>query len=411
MHDDSHQDWDTLFNQLPVDTNLHVEQLEKVKRRSLGEFDRRPVPRSQFRTLQYIGHTLMKYKVPHGIAATVVVACAIWLIQSASTPALALDLLVEKLMQSKSARYETIVTAEGHSPQAIKGFYLSPSHVRHESDGGITIFDWAAGKSLSLDPKTKQASVLSLKNLPDEQINGLTEGNWFEGMREALRVATKDPAAKIQSLGEKQFDGKLLVGIRIEIPGMPMTVWSNPETQLPVRMETTMTGPPKTEIVVTNFEFNVDFDKSLFSVEIPPVYSVADVNVDLSHPSESELITALRMCTEVSNGEFPSGFDAFSMGKYAATYVHKKGLDKQEATSEQQREAIKITRGFQFVLTLSKETDAYYARAGAKYGDAQRAVLWYRPTGSDKYRVIFADLSVREASEMPSVTDSIRLSK
>lgn len=411
MHDDSHQDWVTLFNQLPVDTTLRVEQLEKIKRCALSEFDSQTVPRTRHITLQSIGHTLMKYKVPHGIAATLIVACAIWLIQSASTPALALDLLIEKLMQVKSARYETIVTVEGHLPQNMKGFYLAPSHMREESDGGITIFDWAAGKSVALDPKTKRATVLSLKKLPDELKNGMKDGNWFEGMRQAMRVASKDPTAKVQSLGEKQFDGKVLVGVRIEMPGMPMKVWSNPETQLPVRMESTTTGPPKTEIVMTHFEFNVELDKSLFSVEIPQGYTVADVNVDLSPPSEGELITALRMCTDVSNGEFPSGFDAFSIGKYAATYVHKKGLVKQEATANQLQETIKIARGFQFVLMLPKEADAHYARSGAKYGDAQREVLWYKPTDSDKYRVIFADLSVRETNEMPTVVDAIRLSK
>lgn len=41
-----------------------------------------------------------------------------------------------------------------------------------------------------------------------------------------------------------------------------------------------MTGPPKTEIDMTNFEFNVALDKSLFSVEIPQGYNVADVNVN-----------------------------------------------------------------------------------------------------------------------------------
>lgn len=353
----------------------------------------------------------MKYKVPQGIAATVIVTCAIWFIQSAATPVLALDLLIENLMQAKSARYVTNVTVEGHSPQKMKGFYLAPTHMREESDGGITIIDWADGKSLSLDPKTKRATEFSLKSLPDELKNSMKDGNWFEGMRQALRVATKDPTAKVQSLGEKQFDGTVLVGIRIETPGMPMTVWCNPETQLPVRLESTLTGPPKTEIVMTNFEFDVELDKSMFSVEVPKGYTVANVNVDLSPPSESELITALRMCTEVSNGEFPSGFDAFSMGKYAATYVHKKGLNKKAETVEQQQEVIKIARGFQFVLMLPKEADAHYARAGAKYGDAERAVLWYKPTGSDKYRVIFADLTVREANEMPTVADAIKLSK
>ena len=209
MHDDTHQDWDTFFNHLPVDTTLRVEQHEKVKRRSLGEFDSRPVPRSKFRTLQSIGHTLMKYKVPHGVAATLVVACTIWLIQSASTQALALDLLIEELMQAKSARYETILTVEGHSPQKMKGFYLAPTHLRQETDGGITIIDWAAGKSVALDPATKRATVLRLKNLPDELKNVMKDADWVEGMREALRVATKNPDTEVQALGEGIFDGKV----------------------------------------------------------------------------------------------------------------------------------------------------------------------------------------------------------
>ncbi len=411
MHDDPHYDWEKLFNQVPVDATSSVEQRENVKLRVLGAFKSRPAPRSRHITLQAIGHTLMKYKVPHGIAATLFVACAIWLIQSSSTPAFALDRLIEKLMQAKTARYDTIVTVEDHSPLKRKCFYLEPVHIREEADGVVTISDWSAHKSISLDPKTMRATVFSLRNLPDELKNGMRDGNWFEGVRQTLRVATKDPNAKVTSLGEKQFDGRTLVGARIEVPGMPMTFWSDPVTQLPVRIESTMAGPPKTEIVMTNFEFNIELDKSLFSLETPNGYTVADVNVDLSPPSESELVTALRMCTEVSNGEFPSGFDAFSMGKYAATYIHKKGLDKKEATTEQFQETIKIARGFQFVLMLPKEADAHYARAGAKYGDAERAVLWYKPTGSDKYRVIFADLSVREANEMPTVADAIRLSK
>ena len=150
----------------------------------------------------------------------------------------------------------------------------------------------------------------------------------------------------------------------------------------------------------------------LFSVEIPQGYTVADVNLDVSAPSESELIEALKMCTEVSNGEFPSGFDAFSMGKYGATYLAAKRLDIEKgANSEQLHDTIKIARGFKFVLMLPKEADAHYARAGVKYGDAERAVLWYKPAGSDKYRVIFADLSVRETNEMPSVADAVRLAK
>jgi hypothetical protein len=412
MHDDPHDDWEKLFDQVPVDSTVSLEQRESARLRVLEAFESPPTPRSRHVTLQAIGHTLMKYKIPHGIVAMLFLAGMFWLLQSVSTPALALDVLIEKFMKAKTARYDTIVTVEGQPPLKMKGFYLEPTHMREENDGYVNISDWAARKRIGLDSKTKRATVFNLKNLPDEMKNGMQEGNWFEGMRQMLRAATTDPKAKVISLGEKQLDGRKVVGFRFESPGTPMTLWADPVTQLPVRIESTVAGPPKTEVVMTNFEFNIELDKSLFSVEIPDGYTVTDVKVDLSPPSESDLITALRMCCEVSKGEFPTGFDAFSVGKYAATYLHKKGIDVENgATGEQLQETIKIARGFQFVLLLPKEADAHYARAGAKHGDSERAILWFKPIGSEKYRVIYADLSVRESNEAPKVADAIRLSK
>jgi hypothetical protein len=168
----------------------------------------------------------VKYKIPHGIAATLLIACTFWLIQTTNTRALALDVLIEKFMQAKTARYDTIATFEGQPPLKVKGFFLEPAQMREEFGDTINIYDWTARNKIFLDSKSKRATVFNLKNLPDEL---------------------------------------------------------------------------QTAIVMTNFEFNVELDKSLFSVEIPQGYTVADVNVDLSPPSESELITALRTCTEVSN--------------------------------------------------------------------------------------------------------------
>jgi hypothetical protein len=412
MHNDPHYDWEKLFDQVPVDSIATVEQCENVKLRVLDVFESSPAPRSRHITLQDIGHTLMKYKIPHGIAATFFFAGMVWLFSSVGTPVLALDVLIERFMKAKTARYDTIVNVDGQPPLKMKGLYLEPTHLREEGDGFINITDWAARKRIGLDPKTKRATVFNLKNLSDEMKNGMQDGNWFEGIRQMLRAATTDPKAKVISLGEKQLDGRNVVGVRFEMPGTPMTLWADPATQLPVRIESTLAGPPKTEVVMTNFEFNIELDKSLFSVEIPEGYKVADVNIDLSPPSESELITALRMCSEVSNGEFPTGFDAFSIGKYVATYIHKKGSDIEKgATGEQIQETIKIARGFQFVLMLPKGSDAHYAGAGAKQGDADRPIMWFKPIGSEKYRVIYADLSVRESNKAPKVADAISLSK
>ena len=412
MHNDPHFEWDKLFDQLPVDSSAQGEQLESVKLRVLDAFESYNAPRSRTFTLQVIGHTLMKYKIPHGIAATFIVAGIFWLMTTVNKPALALETLFGNFMKARTARYDTIVTIDGQPPLEMKGLFLEPKHMREEINGTINIIDWEARKRIGLDPKNMRATVMNLKNLSDEMSNWMQEGNWFEGTRQMLRSATSDPNAKVVSLGEKQLDGRRVVGVRFELPGMPMTLWADPATQLPIRIESNLLGPPKTEVVITNFEFNIELDESLFSVEIPDGYSVADFNMDLSPPSESELITALRMCCEVSNGKFPAGFDAFFMGKYAAIYLQKKGAKLDEgATGEQLQESTKIARGFQFVLMLPKESNAYYAGAGTQLGDANRPVLWYKPTESGTYRVIYADLSVQEKNDPPDMPDAKKLSK
>lgn len=412
MHNDPHDDWDKLFDQLSVDSTVSDEQRKRVKQRVFDAFEHRPTPQSRHVKLQALGHTLMKYKIPHGITAIVLVAGAFWLFQSSSTPAFALEALIENLMNARTARYDMIATVDGQPPLKMKVFYLEPTHMRQEMvNGYINISDWAAGKTVGLDPKTKRATVFNMINLPEETKQGMHEGNQFEGLRQSLRAATTDPNSKVVPLGEKQLDGRTVIGFRFEMPGTPMTLWADPATQLPVRIESAMVGPPKTDVVMMNYEFNVELDESLFNVEIPAGYEIIETDVDVSPASEKELIAALRMCCEASDGGFPTGLDTVSIGKYTAMYVQKMGIDNEKGpTGDQFQEIMKIARGLQFVMLLPKETDAHYAGAGIKQGDAERAILWFKPVGSEKYRVIYADLTAKDSDVAPRVDGAMKLS-
>ena len=53
-----------------------------------------------------------------------------------------------------------------------------------------------------------------------------------------------------------------------------MSVWGDPKTGLPVRIEMTMEIMPNLKVTMSDFEFNVDMDESLFSVEPPAGYEV-----------------------------------------------------------------------------------------------------------------------------------------
>ena len=58
----------------------------------------------------------------------------------------------------------------------------------------------------------------------------------------------------------------------------------------------------------------------------------------------------------------------------------------------------RITRGIGFVSKLPSESDLHYAGKDAKFGDPETAIFWYRPEGSETYRVIYGDLSVKDVA-------------
>jgi hypothetical protein len=52
-----------------------------------------------------------------------------------------------------------------------------------------------------------------------------------------------------------------------------------------------------------------------------------------------------------------------------------------------------------FVAKLPKESNWRYAGNGVKVNTPDTPIFWYRPAGSQTYRVIYADLTVREMTE------------
>lgn len=401
MSNDERDDWEKLFQQLPVDTTVRDEHCKQLKAQVLSNYQK---PRThltlQFR-LHQIGRTLMRYKIPHCTAATILVALVVWLAQVTSTPLFALDQVVKNIMQARSARFDVAATVAGQPMQKMKGYFLEPNHFRQElTSGYIHIADWQAGKMIGLDPNSKQAMVFNLVNIAEDAKRKM-QANQFEVIRESLRQAMANPDKKVEQLGKKQLDGRTVIGFRFLSGPLPMTLWADPQTNFPVRIEMTMVGSPQTEVVMSNYEFNVDLDKSLFNVTVPEGYQVVQANLDASSPTEKDFITALRMCAQTT-GEFPTGYDAMAVGKYVALYLVKQGIEKDKyPTGAQMEEAVRIGRGFQFALMLPTESDSHYSVAGAKIGDAERAIFWYRPSGSATYRVIYADFTVKESATAP----------
>jgi len=409
MNNHPHDDWEGLFDQLPADMAANDEHRERLRNQFLEACDDGPSLSSQRSEIREIGRFLMKYKAPHWTVATLLVACVVWLSQSTTTQVFALDEVVANLVKARTARYDMTVTVAGQPTIKAKAYFLAPSHFRQEMDNGfVNIADWKTRKMVGLDSANKIATVITMVNLPADP-DGERQKNQFEMIRDRLQKAVGDQEAKIESLGEKQLDGRTVVGFRLSTRPMPMTVWADPKTKFPIRIDAVMMGPPRTEVVMSNYEFDIKLDKSKFSTEVPDGYKITKTEIDVSTPTEKDFIAALRIC-EKATGGFLKGVDPVSVAAFSGAYMAKAGISKdKQPTPEQMQEIVQVSRGFQYVALLPAESDAHYAGADAKPGDAERAVLWHRPAESKVYRVIYADFAVKEMAVAPQIKDAVKI--
>jgi hypothetical protein len=165
---------------------------------------------------------------------------------------------------------------------------------------------------------------------------------------------------------------------------------------------------------MTNFQYDVTLDPSQFSVEPPKDYMVQ--NMDVTMPTESDLISLLRLVAGHNKGLFPSAIGMMNkeiqqaMAAAAKPEMEKMKPEIDKAKKKYGKDSREVTmivisagmkqqkymQGVMFFASLKAESDAHYAGRGVKLGTPDRAIFWYKPTGSEKYHVLYADLSVKE---------------
>ena len=108
-------------------------------------------------------------------------------------------------------------------------------------------------------------------------------------MRELVANAQSGKAGKVERLGAKTIDGHAAEGFRIQVGVMDIKIWADPKTLLPIRVEETSGAGTgfKVSVVMTDFQTNVDLDKSLFSLDVPPGYTVRNLGVKETPSAEA----------------------------------------------------------------------------------------------------------------------------
>ncbi|MCE5302290.1 MAG: zf-HC2 domain-containing protein [Planctomycetaceae bacterium] len=230
--------------------------------------------------------------------------------------ALAFADFVRPILQVKTVKYRQTIEVKAPSARTITSQWMILDASRSRSaiirpDGTIQsvhITDWSKGLSLSLVPETKHATILEY---PDK--NGRNDPSmWLRLLQMARDHKTKN--FHFESLGNKQMDGRRVVGFRICHPGgTPFDLWGDAQTGLPVRVEMTTGMNDHMKTTFSNFVFNTPMDESLFSVEPPAGYTVDRQKVDTAPRKEKDLIEMFRQYAKLTDGTLPDSLDSHTV--------------------------------------------------------------------------------------------------
>jgi hypothetical protein len=253
----------------------------------------------------------------------------------------------------------------------------------------IAIIDLDNARMLTLDPKTKGGAYVNIEG-PLKEITK----NLLEFIRNVITDLKDLP---VEELGQQNIDGLEAIGFKLSGPNKEFTIWANPETAKPIRIEMVL---GQSLFIFKNFEFDVPVDESLVSMEPPAGYTLSNKMFDMTNFTEQDFITLLRLWVEhLLGGNFPQSLSASELVNQANAIGEK--IDQLNISDDQKKQlGLIMGRGMIFFGQFgSTNTTWHYAGSGVKLGDASKAIFWYRPKDSQAYRVIYGDLHVEDVTQ------------
>jgi len=367
---------------------------DALKKQLLNGFPRHRL-QSTARAVQ-LWRIIMKSPITKSAVAAAIIIAAICGIHhfGRSIETVAFGDIIKPFLTARTATFKVMIEGEGVPTQEYEGMFMEPGRMRHTQPGGGTVIvDLQQGKMVTLLPKLNQAVVLDLINVPEEP----GSLNFFQDIRQRILNAQPLDDESVQFLGESQIEGRTAIGYHVEKPGLDGTVWADAKTKVPIRIE--ISQPPLT-LTMSDIVFDVELNKELFRLDVPPDYTVNTLRKDVSEPTEEDLIESFRIWAEHMDGKFPSKLHRSAVNEfvqYQREKMKEKGIEpSMENMMQLQQTMIDMTHGFPFVDSLPAESDWHYSGQDATFGDTSKPIFWYRPAGSPTYRVIYGDLSTKD---------------
>ena len=435
-------DFKNIVNRLNIDNKPNNVHRENLRRQMLSVFNeiRQKAP-SHAATWQIIWRTIMKSPITKLAAAAVVIIAVLIGIHhfggSIDGASVVFADVLEQIYKARTVTYkQTIIRGEESYPS--QKMIMEPGYIRTGFSGSnISITDFSQGRTLELWPEQKTAVIRQSVGRPRRQ-RLLNRLEWVSKLHEKSG----------EFIGQEEIDGQIADVFVIKEDFEETTVWTNPETNLPIRVERVFTSnldndiivprmllsewdfieedvrtedtivttvvikcsdkykgiQDKMMIIMSNFDWDTDLDESLFSLDVPEGYTVEKMYHDASNEDERHLIDSLAFWTEMSEGVFPSSInDLGDPNKVRPMLIRK--FDRDGDSKEEFERAVqvmqKMLNGLMFAQKLKVDGSWHYAGDSARLGDVGKPICWWKPEDSEFYRVIYGDLSVGDSTEIP----------
>lgn len=319
-------------------------------------------------------------------AAVIVIAAAILFNPIGNTVTFAK--VVEPILNAKTVVLDMVIGDE--SGPVIHDIVVD-SRIRRSMSNMpnlVQIIDLDGGQMLALDTESQTGSYISIEG----PLQDATK-NFVKFLKQVINQV-KD--GKVEKIGEQVIDGQKTIGFVGKDQNVEITIWADPKTGHPIRIEL---GLGQMFSVMKNFEFNTPIDSSLVSMNLPEGYTEKKANIDLGNATEEDFIESLRIGAKIlGDGVFPEEIGTEATMKQMPALIEK--LKAMNISEEEGTEmGIKVGKGMMFHQFLDAGgADWHYAGSGVKLGDASKAIFWYQPQGTQTYRVISGDLSVKDVA-------------
>ena len=338
---------------------------------------------------------IMKSPITKLMAAAVIVIAAVIGINQFFGGTVTFAEVVQPILNARTVVFDFIVGDEETGPYVHDVVVGSRIRRTFSNMDTILIIDLDNAKMLTLDPPSKGAAYVDIKGPIGEQTKNL-----MDFVKNAVAKLEK-VSVPVEELGQWEINGQEAVGFLVRSHDEEVTLWASAKTATPIRIELRY---GQTRYILKNMEFDVPVDESLVSMDVPAGYMLSEQEFDMSQFTEDDFVITLQIWAEnFLGGNFPGSLNLEDLMNLTPQLGEK--IDKLNISEEEKVQlCMAFGRGFVFFQQMGLDgIDWHYAGSGVKLGEADKAIFWYRPKGSQTYRVIYGDLSAEdvEVDELP----------